>query len=80
MFQFHDDFMRSIYGDKGSLLCTDTDSLCYEIQIDDIYQDMYKHLYLFDTSNFNKNHFLYSKTNCKVLGKMKDECGEAPIQ
>lgn len=76
MFQFHYDFVKSTYGDKASLLFTDTDSLCYEIQIDDIYQDMFKHLSLFDTSNFNKDHFLYSKTNCKVLGKMKDEWGK----
>lgn len=80
MFQFHYDFVKSTYGDKASLLFTDTDSLCYEIQIDDIYQDMYKHLPLFNTSNINKDHFLYSKTNCKVLGKMKDECGGTPIQ
>lgn len=41
MFQFHYDFVKSTYGDKASLLFTDTDSLCYEIQIDDIYQDMF---------------------------------------
>lgn len=40
MFQFHYDFVKSTYGDKASLLFTDTDSLCYEIQIDDIYQDI----------------------------------------
>ena len=28
----------------------------------------------FDTSEYPKDHFLYSSRNAKVLGKMKDEC------
>jgi translation initiation factor IF-1 len=80
MFEFHYDFVKSTYGEKASLLFTDTDSLCYEIQTGDFYQDMLTHKTLFDTSNFDKNHYLYSKTNCKVLGKMKDECGGKPIE
>ena len=35
---------------------------------------------LFDTSNFDKDHYLYSKAKCKVLGKMKDDCGGTPIR
>ena len=80
MFQFHYDFVKSTYGEKAQLLFTDTDSLCYEIETHDLYQDMFKHAQLFDTSNFDKRHFLYSKTNCKDLGKMKDECGGQPIE
>ena len=30
---------------------------------------------MYDTSNYPKDHPLYSETNKKVLGKMKDECG-----
>ena len=59
---------------------TDTDSFCYGIETRDLYQDMFKHAELFDTSNFDKRQFLYSKTNFKVLGKMKDECGGQPIE
>lgn len=80
MFEFHYDFVKSNYGEKASLLFTDTDSLCYEIQTDDLYQDIFRNASLFDTSNFGKNHFLYSKTNCEVLGKIKDECGGKPIE
>ncbi|KAK3083783.1 hypothetical protein FSP39_003181 [Pinctada imbricata] len=80
MFQFHYDFVKSKYGNKASLLFTDTDSLCYEIETHDFYKDMSEHISLFDTSNFEKEHYLYSKANCKVLGKMKDECGGRPIQ
>ncbi|XP_061191773.1 uncharacterized protein LOC133200019 [Saccostrea echinata] len=41
MFEFHYDFVKSTYGEKASLLFTDTDSLCYEIQTEDFYQDIF---------------------------------------
>jgi len=34
---------------------------------------------LYDTSDFPKEHPLYSDANKKVLGKMKDECNGTPI-
>ncbi|XP_041351034.1 uncharacterized protein LOC121370009 [Gigantopelta aegis] len=39
MYEFHYDFMRAKYGNKVQLLFTDTDSLCYEIETEDIYSD-----------------------------------------
>jgi len=45
-----------------------------EIETDDVYRDMAKDLVLYDTSNYPKEHPLYSSENKKVLGKMKDEC------
>ena len=35
--------------------------------------------HLFDTSNYDKKHFLYSGVNSKVLGKFKDETAGIPI-
>jgi hypothetical protein len=32
----------------------------------------------FDTSDYPKDHFLYSSLNAKVLGMMKDECCGKP--
>ena len=52
---------------------TDTDNLCYIIVTEDIYYDMNNYNHLFDTSNYTKNHFLYSLKNKRVLGKFKDE-------
>ena len=54
---------------------TDTDSLFFKFQTEDLYQDMAQNRELFDTSNYPKTHFLYSETNKKVVGKMKDETG-----
>ena len=34
----------------------------------------------FDFSEYPRNHSLYSSTNMKVLGKMKDECHGLPLQ
>ena len=79
MYDFHYNYIKKKYGDKSKLLFTDTDSLCYHIETEDIYKDFKKDKSLFDTSNFDKKHFLYSERNKKVLGKMKDESAEKPI-
>ena len=42
---------------------------------EDVYKGMQENSWLYDTSNYPKDHQLYNKTNKKVLGKMKDECG-----
>ena len=45
------------YGKKQKLLFTDTDSLCYEIETEDFFQDISGDVDAkFDTSNFEKNH------------------------
>ncbi len=80
MYQFHYEYMKPKYGCNGKLLFTDTDSLCYEIKTDDVYQDMLQDIDLFDTSEYTQDHPLHSLTNKKVLGKMKDETHGIPIQ
>jgi hypothetical protein len=80
MYDFHYNTIKTKYGSNARLLFTDTDSLCYEIQTEDIYRDMENCSDLYDTSNYPKDHPIYSDVNKKVLGKMKDEtCGE-PIE
>jgi hypothetical protein len=74
MYDFHYNIMLAKYGhDKCKLLFTDTDSLCYEVQTDDIYSDMGGMKDLFDFSEYPTDHPLYSSDNCAVFGKMKDE-------
>ena len=43
MYDFHYNFIKAKYGDRAKLLFTDTDSLCYLIITDDVYQDLYNH-------------------------------------
>ncbi|GFQ65098.1 uncharacterized protein TNCT_338041 [Trichonephila clavata] len=66
-------YIKSKYNTNAKLLFTDTDSLCYEIVTQDVYEDMEKDLHFFDTSDYPKTHPLYNEINKKVLGKMKDE-------
>ena len=80
MYGFHYNYMKVKYGDCAKLLMTDTDSLCYEVQTEDLYKNMHEDAYYFDTSNYAPDHPLYSRVNMKVLGKMKDEYGGVPVE
>ena len=81
MYDFHYNHMMIKYGpEKAKLLFTDTDSLTYYVNIDDLYQDMKQDFHLYDTSNYPQDHFLYSTTNKKVIGKFKDETAGLPIR
>ena len=80
MYDFHYNKMKARYEENIKLLFTDTDSLCYEIKTEDIYQDMAEELEEYDTSEYPTDHPLYSITNKKVLGKMKDEVKGVPIE
>jgi hypothetical protein len=70
--------VKQKYGNRAKLLFTDTDSLCYVIQTKDVYDDMLEDSDLYDTSAYPPNHPMYSLTNKKVLGKMKDESNGVP--
>ncbi len=78
MYKFHYNYVKPMWGDKSELLFTDTDSLCYEIRTDDVYEDISGDVNeWFDTCDFNPDHpsGLHSNKNKKVIGFMKDECG-----
>ena len=76
MYKFHYEHMLKKYGSSRlKLLFTDTDSLMYEIKTDNLYNDMQTDLTLYDTSNYPKDHSLFSKERSKQLGCMKDESG-----
>ncbi len=80
MYSFHYDYMKLKYGDQVKLLFTDTDSLCYNVQTEDIYQDWKENKEYFDFSNYDVNHNLFNTDNKKVIGKMKDETAGIPIK
>ena len=64
----------------SSLLFTDTDSLTYIIETEDIYKDMNEHENLFDFSSYPQGHLCYDISNKKVLGKFKGECNSIPLR
>ena len=79
MYNFHYNYIKNKYGDKARLMFTDTDSLTYEIGVDDVYQDFWKDKHLFDNSDYPKDSPFFDNTNKKVIGKFKDEAAGLPI-
>ena len=79
MYDFHYNYIKQKYGDKAKLLFTDTDSLTYEIQTEDIYQDFWNDKDRFDNSDYPESSQYFSKANKKVIGKFKDEAAGIPI-
>ena len=73
MYDFHYNFIKKNF--DVELLFTDTDSLTYEIQSENVYKEFFKWKDLFDFSNYSKEAKFFDETNKKVIGKMKDEFG-----
>ena len=69
MYDFHYNFVKKNF--DAELLFTDTDSLAYEIKLDDVYEEFFKHKHLFDFSNLPKNSKFFGEANKKVIGKTK---------
>ena len=77
MYEFHYNHVLKQWPGKAHLVMTDTDSLLYEIETDDVYEDIQNNPGLrewMDTSNYPTDHPLHSRDNEMVIGKMKDEC------
>ena len=72
MYDFHYNYIKQKYPDLV-LLFTDTDSLMYQIQADNVYEDFYGDKNLFDFSEYEKESPFYNDENKKVIDKMKDE-------
>ena len=77
MFDFHYNYIQKKYSYKrAKLLFTDTDSLMYEIQTDDFYEDISEDIRTkFDTSDYPPDHKsgILTGVNKKVIGMFKDE-------
>ena len=52
MYDIHYNYITKTYGQCAKLLFTDTDSLCYNISTENIYEDMMRDIHLFDTSEY----------------------------
>ena len=63
----------------SKLLFTDTDSLTYEIEAEDVHKDFWNDKDMFDNSNYPENSPYYCNVNKKVISKFKDEACGVPI-
>ena len=80
MYKFHYDNIKNKNDNKSKLLFTDTDSLMYEINTEDAYEDFSSNKGMFDFSNYLTKLKYYDDSNKLVIGKMKDETGNIVIE
>lgn len=79
MYDFWYNYIKKKYKNSAQLQMTDTDSVLFSCETDDLYRDMQCSMDYFDTSDYPKEHFLHSDLHKKALGKMKDETNGKPI-
>ncbi|XP_071640863.1 uncharacterized protein [Temnothorax longispinosus] len=78
LYEFHHEYMLPLYRDKCKVTYTDTDSLIYHIECDDVYDIMKRHINKFDTSDYAiDNAYGIPLVNKKIPGLMKDENNDA---
>ena len=69
-------YLKEIYLCYAKLLFINKDSLVslvYEIEIDDVYEDFYENISLFDFSAFSDASKVFDPVDKKIIGKMKDK-------
>ncbi|KYN22644.1 hypothetical protein ALC57_04951 [Trachymyrmex cornetzi] len=74
LYEFHHEYMAPVFREKCKIMFTDTDSLIYHVECDDIYDVMKRDINRFDTSDYAvDNAYSIPLANKKVPGLMKDE-------
>ncbi|KYM93980.1 hypothetical protein ALC62_15425 [Cyphomyrmex costatus] len=74
LYEFHHEYMLPMFNENCKIMYTDTDSLIYRIECDDVYAVMKRDIARFDTSDYpTDNAYGMPLVNKKVPGLMKDE-------
>ena len=73
IYDFQYNYKEAGYGFRSKLLFTNRDSVVYEIEADDVYEDFYEGRCLFDFSDYSNDPRFYESINKTVIGRMKDE-------
>ena len=79
MYDFHYNYIKKKYNNRARHLFTDTDSLTYEIEAEDVYKDFWNDKDMFDNSDYPESSPYYCNANKKVIRKFKDEACGVPI-
>ena len=67
MYDFHYNHIKKKYNNRARLLFTDTDSLTYEIEAEDVYKDFWNDKDMFDNSDYLESSPYYCNVNKKSL-------------
>ncbi|RLU24061.1 hypothetical protein DMN91_004270 [Ooceraea biroi] len=74
LYEFHHEYMLPLYHEKCKVTYTDTDSLIYHIECEDVYEQMKRDIARFDTSDYaSDNVYGIPLANKEVPSLMKDE-------
>ncbi|RLU19246.1 hypothetical protein DMN91_007803 [Ooceraea biroi] len=74
LYEFHHEYMLPLYREKCKVTYTDTDSLIYHIECEDMYEQMKRDIAQFGTSDYaSDNVYGIPLANKKVPGLMKNE-------
>ena len=79
MYDFHYNYIKKKYNNRARLLFTDTDTLTYEMEAEDVYKDFWNDKDMFDNSNYPESSAYHCNVNKKIIGKFKDEACGIPI-
>ncbi|XP_070522390.1 uncharacterized protein [Cardiocondyla obscurior] len=75
LYEFYHEYIVPTFGNKCSVMYTDTDSLLYSVECDDVYKTMKRDIARFDTSDYPPdNAYGTPLANKKIPDLMKDEC------
>ena len=78
MYEFHCDYINSIYCNILRLIFTDTDSLMFQSKTEGVYEDFIsKDGKMFDFSNFPADSKYYDDSNKLLAIKIKDQTGDS---
>ena len=80
MYEFRYDCIENGYGKNSRLLFTDTDSLMYEIKMENVCEDFSKDEKKFDFGYDSNESKYYNDSNKLVAGKLKNETGGVAIK
>ena len=78
MYEFYYDCLLPKFGDRLHLCFTDTDSFICHIESEDLHGELREISHWLDTSNFERDHPLFSSANYRTLGKFKSETADVP--
>ena len=70
MYIFHYKCIRTKYDNRAKLWFTDTDSLLYETETNDVYEDFYENKNMFQFSNYPEDSKMFDSVNKNVISKM----------
>ena len=67
MYDFHYNYIKKKYNNRARLLFTDTDSLTYEMEAEDVYKDFWNDKDMFDNSDYPESSPYYCNVNKRSL-------------